>query len=62
MWGAFAKIGGAILTTLGVDWAINSYQQSAAEAEQQQKNIQTGKAIVGIAAIYLGFLLLKKLK
>lgn len=62
MWTALAKVGGAILTGLGVDWAISSYNESQAASEQQQKNIQTGKVIVGAAAIYLGFLLLKKLK
>lgn len=62
MWGALAKIGGAVLTGLGVDWAIRSYNESQAAAEQQQKNINTGKVIVGAAAIYLGYLLLKKLK
>lgn len=63
MWTALAKVGGAILTGLGVDWAISSYNESqAASEQQQQKNIQTGKVIVGAAAIYLGFLLLKKLK
>ena len=63
MWGALAKIGGAVLTGLGVDWAISSYNESQAAAEQQQqKNINTGKVIVGAAAIYLGYLLLKKLK
>ena len=62
MWGALAKIGGAVLTGLGVDWAISSYNESQAAAEQQQKNINTGKVIGGAAAIYLGYLLLKKLK
>ena len=62
MWGALAKIGGAVLTGLGVDWAISSYNESQVAAEQQQKNINTGKVIVGAAAIYLGYLLLKKLK
>lgn len=62
MWGVLAKIGGAVLTGLGVDWAISSYNESQAAAAQQQKNVNTGKVIVGAAAIYLGYLLLKKLK
>jgi len=62
MWGALAKIGGAVLTGLGVDWAISSYNQSQAQAAQQEKNINTGKVIVGAAAVYLGYLLLKKMK
>jgi len=62
MWGAIAKIGGTILAGLGVEWAVNSYTENKQLTEQQQKNIQIGKIIVGVAAIYLGFILLKKLK
>ena len=62
MWGVLAKIGGAVLTGLGVDWAISSYNESQAAAEQQQENITTGKVIVGAAAIYLGDMQLNKQK
>lgn len=62
MWGVLAKIGGAILTGLGVEWAVDSYNESQAEAEQKQKNINTGKVIIGAASIYLGYLLMRKLK
>ncbi len=62
MWGALAKVGGTVLAGLGIDWAIGSYQESAAEAAQREKNQQIGKGIVGAAAIYLGYLLLKKMK
>ena len=59
MWGILAKVGGTILTGLGLDWAINSYSENQAAAEQQAKNINIGKLIVGGAAIYIGYLLLK---
>lgn len=62
MWGALAKIGGLVLGSLGVDWAISSYKENAAQQAQQEENIQVGKVVVGAAALYLGYLLLKKVK
>lgn len=62
MWSILAKVGGAVLTGLGVDWAISSYQQSAEEKARQEQNQKIGKGIVGAAALYLGYLLLKKIK
>ncbi len=62
MWGVLAKLGGGVLSAIGIDWAISAYQESAAEAAQREKNQQIGKGIVGAAAIYLAYLLLKKMK
>lgn len=62
MWGALAKIGGLVLGSLGVDWAVSSYKENAAEQAQAEKNQQIGKAIIGAAGVYLAYLLLKKVK
>ena len=62
MWGALAKIGGLVLGSLGVDWAIGAYKENAAAQAQQEENIQVGKVFVGAAVLYLGYLLLKKVK
>lgn len=62
MWGALAKVGGTILAGLGLDWALNSYEENQAQQEQQAKNINIGKVIVGASAIYLGYVMMKKIK
>ncbi len=62
MWGILAKVGGAVLTGLGIDWAIGAVQENQAAAAQQAKNVQVGKVIVGASALYLGYLLLKRMK
>lgn len=62
MWGLLAKVGGAVLTGLGIDWAISTVQENQAAAAQQEKNVQVGKVIVGASALYLGYLLLKRMK
>ncbi len=62
MWGAIAKVGGTILAGLGLDWALNSYEENQTAAAQQSKNINIGKFIVGASAIYLGYVMLKKIK
>lgn len=62
MWGALAKVGGLVLGSLGIDWAIDSYKQNQTQQAQQAENIQVGKVIAGAGVIYLAYLLLKKVK
>lgn len=63
MWGTLAKIGGAILATVGLDWAVDKYQDNqaqAAAAAQDSKEAKLGKMILAAAALYFGYKLLTK--
>ena len=62
MFGALAKLGGAVVTALGIDWGISAYKENAAQQAQQEENIQVGKVILGVAVLYLGYVVLKKVK
>ena len=62
MWAGLAKIGGLILGSLGIDYAIDSYKENAAAQAQAEKNQKIGQVILGAAGIYLAYLLLKKVK
>lgn len=65
MWGALAKVGGAILAGLGVDWAVSAVQDSqaaAAENAQMQRQAKWGKFILFGVVAYLGYRLLSKVK
>lgn len=63
MWGAIAKIGGALLATLGLDYAVDSYNEYSTaqkEAALDSREAKWGKFILmGIAAI-VGYKLLTK--
>lgn len=61
MWGALVKLGGAVLATLGIDWAVNEYsdyQAAQAEAKQDAKEAKLGKLLVIGAALFFGYKLL----
>lgn len=62
MWSILAKLGGTVLAGLGIDWAYDTYKENSAAAAQQQENIKVGKVIAGAAVVYLGYILLKKVK
>lgn len=62
MWAGLAKIGGLVLGSLGIDYAIGAYKENAAAQAQAEENKQVGKVILGAAVLYLGFILLKKAK
>ena len=60
MWGALAKLGGAILATVGIDWAVGAYQDSQAEAAQDAREQKFGKYILIAAALFFGYKLISK--
>lgn len=62
MWAGLAKVGGLVLGSLGIDWAIDAYKENAAQQAQAEENKQVGKVIVGAAVLYLGYVLLKRVK
>lgn len=62
MWGALIKLGGAILATVGLDYAVDNYKENQAQAAAQQRDAKVGQALIGISALYVGYLLLKRFK
>ncbi|MBO6290589.1 MAG: hypothetical protein J6N45_09780 [Alphaproteobacteria bacterium] len=62
MWGALAKLGGAILATVGIDYAVDSYKENQAAAAADEKDAKIGKILVGAAALFVGYQLLKRMK
>ena len=60
MWGALAKIGGAILATVGLDYAVDAYTSNKAEEAQDTKEAMIGKYVVLAAALFFGYKLLTK--
>ncbi|MBQ8671607.1 MAG: hypothetical protein IJ525_03695 [Alphaproteobacteria bacterium] len=60
MWGALAKLGGAILATIGIDYAVDSYKESKAEEVQDAKEATFGKYVILAAALFFGYKLLTK--
>lgn len=63
MWGALAKLGGAILATLGLDYAVDTYKEYSAsqqEAALDAKEAGYGKYIVIAAALFFGYKMLTK--
>lgn len=62
MFGALAKLGGAVAMALGIDWGISAYKENTAQQAQAEENKQVGKVIVGAAVLYLGYVLLKRVK
>lgn len=62
MWGALAKLGGAILATVGLDYAVDSYKESQAQAKADENEAKMGKVLLGAAALFLGYQLLKRMK
>lgn len=60
MWGALAKLGGAILATVGIDYAVDAYKENQAEAAQDAREVKLGKYILMGAALFFGYKLLTK--
>ena len=60
MWGALAKLGGAILATIGIDYAVDAYKENQAEAAQDAKEQKIGKIILVGAALFFGYKLLTR--
>lgn len=60
MWGTLAKLGGAILATIGIDWAVGEYKENQAVAAQDAKEAKLGKALLIGAALYFGYKLMTK--
>ena len=60
MFGAIAKLGGAILATLGIDYAVGAYKDSQAQAAQDEREQKIGKIIIMAAALFFGYKLLTK--
>ena len=53
-----AALLGTILSGIGLDWAISSWNDSKVE----ERNQKIGKIVLGVAAVYGGLLLVKKLR
>lgn len=63
MWGALVKLGGAVLATLGIDYAVDAYKENQAanaEAAQNAKEATWGKYVLVGAALFFGYKLLTK--
>lgn len=63
MWGAIAKLGGALLAGLGIDWAVDTYKENQAAnavAAQDAQEANWGKYILVAAALFFGYKLLTK--
>ena len=60
MWGALAKLGGLVLTTIGIDYAVDSYREKSAEEAQDAKEANIGKYVVLAAALFFGYKLLTR--
>jgi len=62
MWGALAKLGAAILATVGIDYAVDSYKDSQATAAADAKDAKVGQIIIGAAALFVAYTLFKRMK
>lgn len=60
MWGALVKLGGLVLTTIGIDYAVDSYKEKSATEAQDAKEAKIGKYIVLAAVMFFGYKLLTK--
>lgn len=60
MWGALAKIGGAILGTLGLNYAVDSYNEYSAEQKQAEQNAKIGKVILAAVVVFVGYKIITK--
>lgn len=60
MWGALLKLGGALLTGLGIDYAVDAYKENQSEAAADAKEASWGKYIVMAAAVFFGYKLLTR--
>ncbi len=60
MWGALVKLGGAILATVGLDYAVDSYKSNKAEAQADANEAKIGKIIIAAAALFFGYKLITR--
>ena len=60
MWGALAKIGGLVLSTIGINYAVSSYQEKTAAEAQDAKEANVGKFILLGAILFIGYKLVTK--
>ena len=60
MWGALAKIGGLILSTVGINYAVDAYNDKTAAAAADAKDANIGKYIMLAAVLFVGYKLLTK--
>lgn len=60
MWGALAKIGGLVLSTIGINYAVESYQEKTATEAQDAKEANVGKFILLGAILFIGYKLVTK--
>lgn len=60
MWGTLAKLGGLVLTTIGLDYAVDSYKEKSAAEAQDAKEANIGKYVVLAAALFFGYKLLTR--
>lgn len=58
MLGAFAKLGGLLLTTFGIDYAVNTYKDKTAAAAADTREANIGKVLLIAAALFFGYKLL----
>lgn len=60
MWGALAKLGGLVLSTIGINYAVSSYQEKSAAEAQDAKEANIGKFLLLGAFLFVGYKLLTK--
>ena len=60
MWGALAKIGGLLLSTIGINYAVNAYNDKTAAEAADAKDANVGKYIMFAAVLFVGYKLLTK--
>ena len=60
MWGALAKLGGLVLSTIGINYAVNSYQEKNAAEAADAKDANIGKFVLLGAVLFFGYKLLTK--
>lgn len=60
MWGALAKLGGLVLTTFGINYAVDAYNDKTATEQADAKDANVGKFVLMAAALFFGYKLLTK--
>ena len=60
MWGALAKIGGLILSTVGINYAVSAYQDKSAEEAADAKDANIGKYLLLGVILFVGYKLVTK--
>ncbi len=60
MWGALVKIGGLILSTVGINYAVDAYNDKTAAAAADAKDAKIGKFLMLGVVLFVGYKLLTK--